>query len=634
MRSRTLWAFTAALYLWVPVLLAHEADHMDHSDRVHQREKGRAQVSRRSPDLLLPPIGLPRPWTSKPALTDPDRFQIAIIADRTGGHRPGVWMDAMKKLNLLRPDFVVSVGDLIEGYTNDRQQAESEWRELLGFIDQLEMKFFFVAGNHDVSNSMLHAMWREKFGPEWYSFNYRGVHFLCLCSEDPIEHRISKEQLEFVRADLAENSTARHTLVFMHNPLWTYAEKEIAAGRGDPTNWKTIERLLANRPHTVFAGHVHHYVSYERNGGRKYYSLATTGGGSRMRGNGYGEFDHVVWVTMEKSGPQIVNLRLDGILPPDVVTEASANRLANLLKKCSLEVAPILLEVDDGFSEGIVQLRLTNEVGERIRVEGQLSGLPLKGVSVSPQHISLEVGPTGVAQQSIRIKFDELIPFSEMAALTFVADMQTFGETPIIAKRIFPVLIDRKHKVSSRHGEVLIDGNLREWGELKYSTPQSPLVLGQSNTWQGNSDASLSFAARCDDSMVHLGIQVNDDRIVQGDAVRLILDGRPLQTRLLDPRVRLGTKRILVSAPTPVSSVETDIDAVKTAGVAVQGGYQLEVSFPSNWLNELQGEWDSFQLALQIEDVDEQGSDPAIVLWRGGPSYQTLNSNYGTFVRE
>src|SRR5262249_39565293 len=48
--------------------------------------------------------------------------------------------------------------------------------------------------------------------------------------------------------------------------------------------------------------------------------LATTGGGSKLRGPEYGEFDHVVWVTMKKDGPVIANLLLDGILPEDLST--------------------------------------------------------------------------------------------------------------------------------------------------------------------------------------------------------------------------------------------------------------------------------------------------------------------------
>ena len=52
----------------------------------------------------------------------------------------------------------------------------------------------------------------------------------------------------------------------------------------------------------------------------------------RLRGNYFGEFDHITWVTMTDAGPSMANLRLDGILPHDIVnneTKALSNALAN-----------------------------------------------------------------------------------------------------------------------------------------------------------------------------------------------------------------------------------------------------------------------------------------------------------------
>lgn len=44
----------------------------------------------------------------------------------------------------------------------------------------------------------------------------------------------------------------------------------------------------------------------------------TRGGGSRLRGVRYGEFDHITWVTMKPDGPVLANLMLDGIYPEDM----------------------------------------------------------------------------------------------------------------------------------------------------------------------------------------------------------------------------------------------------------------------------------------------------------------------------
>src|SRR5207248_8092742 len=131
-----------------------------------------------------------------------------------------------------------------------------------------------------------------------YHFLYRDVLFLVLDSEDPPNNNpghFSKDQLDWLKKTLDDNKGARWTLVFLHKPMWFYP-------RPDPT-WDDVEKLLAGRKHTVFAGHVHTYQKAVRNGGNNYYSLATTGGASLLRGAERGEFDHFVWVTMKKDGP-------------------------------------------------------------------------------------------------------------------------------------------------------------------------------------------------------------------------------------------------------------------------------------------------------------------------------------------
>ena len=387
------FAFTAQVASWS---WAHDPAGDDHS---HSHE-----ITHRSQALRLPGIdGTAKPWTNKPVLNDPKRFHFAVMTDRTGGHRPGIWMQAVRNLNLLRPEFVVSVGDLIEGYTDDRQRAENEWKEFLGFVDKLDMRFFFVAGNHDVTNPMLHEMWRKKFGREWYSFDYRGVHFLCLLSEDP-SATIGQDQLAWIEQDLQEHADARWTFVFLHKPLWAYAERELAAGNLDPTNWKKVETALGQRPHTVFAGHVHHYVQFERNG-TEYYQLATTGGGSKLRGQAYGEFDHVVWVTMEETGPRIANILLDGVLPADAVTEKSIERFREFLDETRFIVRPIVIQEGGVLQTAAIEVEVANEFDDVIHVEAQVLGLPLEGLHLEPTSISLEIPPHDSRQSDLPLSY-------------------------------------------------------------------------------------------------------------------------------------------------------------------------------------------------------------------------------------
>ena len=124
-----------------------------------------------------------KPWTHLNFKNDPEAFQFAVVTDRTGGNRPGVFPKAVKRLNLLQPEFVVSVGDLIQGYTSDLNTLLQQWDEFEGFADKFEMPFFYVGGNHDLTNEKMYELWHQKFGPTYYHFKYRDVLFLCLHKE-------------------------------------------------------------------------------------------------------------------------------------------------------------------------------------------------------------------------------------------------------------------------------------------------------------------------------------------------------------------------------------------------------------------------------------------------------------------
>jgi hypothetical protein len=287
------------------------------------------------------------PRTNKPFQDNPGNFHFVVIADRTGGHRPGVFEQAMDKVNLLQPEFVMSVGDLIEGYTNDEAVLNTEWDELDAMVDKLDMPFFYTVGNHDISNNVMHELWRRRNGRDYYHFIYKDVLFLSLNTEDPpialsprelegqnrllemmakdpegtqkmllerskprlkdgpkpqpSEVAIGEQQLRYVEKVLQDNTDVRWTIVFMHKPAW----------ETDNEQFQQIEKSLADRPYTVIAGHEHYYI-YTSRFGRDYMDLATTGG--IWINQGPGNMDHVTWVTMTDEGPVFANIKLDGLM--------------------------------------------------------------------------------------------------------------------------------------------------------------------------------------------------------------------------------------------------------------------------------------------------------------------------------
>ena len=288
----------------------------------------------------------PKPWTHLNYQNNPDDFQFAIVPDRTGGDYRGAFTNALAKVNMMHPEFVITVGDLVEGMTMPDINAgrsvdgikRAQQVELTNMTAKVEAPFFTVVGNHDISrsrtassraNETSTAMWREFFGENtYYAFMYKNVLFVCLNTMDgrhgPPEKQsgISAAQYAWLRKTLDEHVDARWTMIFMHQPSEWLTDA-----------WFKLEtEALTKRNYTVFAGDWHTYMHAKRHG-RDYYVLSVAGGGSchnaygsedrraALMGREYGEMDHITWVTMTPHGPDVVNLTLDGILPGDFLSQ-------------------------------------------------------------------------------------------------------------------------------------------------------------------------------------------------------------------------------------------------------------------------------------------------------------------------
>ena len=284
-------------------------------------------------------VGDTTPWTSNIFEETEKDFTFAIIADLTGGERKGVYSTAVAQLNRLDPTFVLSVGDLIEGGTEDEEILSKEWDSFKVRTDSLNMPFFYLGGNHDLTNPVMRKFWKDRFGPRYYHFLYDNVLFLMLDSEDYEEKRmleiyharaeaiaiingeipgkyedseyysmmersvgaISSKQLSYFSKVLEENKHVKWTFVLMHKPLWL---------RADENGLSRLESLLGNRKFTVINGHFHSFSHRIRNN-RDYIMLGTTGG-SQKKDDPHA-FDHISLVRMAEE-PVITHVKMDGIL--------------------------------------------------------------------------------------------------------------------------------------------------------------------------------------------------------------------------------------------------------------------------------------------------------------------------------
>jgi 3',5'-cyclic AMP phosphodiesterase CpdA len=293
-------------------------------------------------DIVIDPRA--NPWTRLGLHERRSWFTFALIGDRTGGARPGVFERGLACTDLLAPTFAIQLGDLIEGYTDDEQEIADQWSEIDRMLAALRTPLFLVPGNHDISTPVMADAWEQRFGRRSYHFRVDDVLFLVVDTQDPpfalrpetlaglrafearhrrdpvamrreLESRIdwngtqpanvSEAQLEYVEQVLGDHAGARWTFVCMHMPIW----------QGDHPAWSRLHRALGSRPYTAFAGHVH---NHQRRviGGRDHVRLGPTGGLWVLTGPD-GNFDHVTLVTMTDREPVITSIVLGGFRDTD-----------------------------------------------------------------------------------------------------------------------------------------------------------------------------------------------------------------------------------------------------------------------------------------------------------------------------
>lgn len=594
------------------------------------------------------------PWTSLAIDDRTEDFDFVVVTDRTGGHREGVFRDAMPKVNLLRPAFVMSVGDLIEGYTEDRDELEAQWKEFEGFIDQLGMPFFYLPGNHDLSNDVMAEVWRERFGASYYHFRYKDVLFLALNSEllsmvsnpgTPIGGPDKPaEQLAYAENVLANNKDARWTLVFVHQPFWDYPEIH--------SDWLKIEAALGDRPFTVFAGHLHEYTLHRRND-RDFITLATTGGGSPLRGVLHGEFDHVMQVSMREEGPVLANVLLDGVHAADVrdaVLRDTTRKLEKAVRATSARFAGEL------FTEGQVQFQLHNDGDAPLEYRGRFKSNG--SLSIGDRELSGVVAPNSVLPIALDVSAAAPTYFEELAPgrIDWTLSTTSEGGEAVSVKAHSSVAPERVFECADSEA-LEIDGDLSDWGALALDGSY-PAVIERPKNVSGTKDLSFRFDVRCSAEFAYFAVEVSDDSIVatpervgrEQDSVRLMVDSRadPERSSSSDgffAAIREGTFAKLVSLtagpePNPARDsvfekfVPKQPEGILSASQRTAGGYTTEFAVPVSVLDDFRGgSFDRLRVELSISDFDEGDVGHSTLWWkptRFGPS---AIPGSGTFAR-
>lgn len=448
------------------------------------------------------------PITKRAFNDDTSKLQFAIISDLWGGLRPGIFEDAVDKLELLQPQFVISVGDLIDGKTYNPKEINKQWDEFDAAIKPLSMPFFYVPGNHDIGNAAMEFEWQKRLGSPYYHFVYKNVLFLSINTEDGGRGGIREEQITYFKKVIEENTNVRWTFLFMHRPVWQ--------GKADKQEgYEKIEAFLKGRNYCLFSGHHHTYLSVSKNG-QKHYVLASTGGGSDLRGEKFGEFDHVTWVTLTKGEPKVVNLKLDGIIKENIVNEQTHPITETLIDQNWLIPVPFVAEHQQEKSV-TVEIVLNNPTNYPLNVLGNLDH-PVGNYHCSPERLQFTVAPNSKIIQQVEVSKTDgslidltLLPFVDISLTGEYVYNQVSYSIPATKKLLLSWKLVLPVSEEIKIGGADIYHNIDTSKMINLTNPE---YLGGPWYWSGTADAFLRFKMVRDLKFSSIIALVSDDQWV------------------------------------------------------------------------------------------------------------------------
>lgn len=450
-----------------------------------------------------------------------ETVRFAIIGDRTGGHEDGVYGSVLQEILRMHPEFVMTVGDMIEGYTEDTARIVEEWREYMEIIEPVDVPLYHTPGNHDITFESMKPLYERFIGSPYYSVDYRDLHIVVMDNStgmggNPSE--LDKDQLTWLETDLRSVPEDRTTLLFCHKPFWYNT-----LGRGLTDSLHLF--LVENGVDAVFSGHFHRYFSgmYD---GIKYTCIGSSGGGIDDHPLDFGY--QFAWVTVADGDISIAPIKAGSVLPWDQVKTEEMFLASSYDRKSIALTEPMPVGESGAPVNGEATVVIRN-LHTSLTADDTLRWDIPDGWKVEPASVEYHVGPGDSVRIAVQVSSsNSLYPVPTARAAL-----------PLRPGKSYPVREDlavaRKAVASYCSEPVSIDGRLEEsvWSapvtELYEPTGKKTGVEPTAIYFAWDPEA-LYVAAHCRESMpdsTRAAAQERDGAVYYDDCIGLFLAPDP-----------------------------------------------------------------------------------------------------------
>lgn len=196
----------------------------------------------------------------KPEMNAPMGFQMAI-----------------DKTNALKPDFVITGGDLVyDVMRGNFAKSDGLFKLYAGMAKGFQMPVYNCIGNHDLfaiyeespentsHPDYKYGMWQRYFGDTYYAFDHKGWHFITLNSLEVTDNKRYKgsfhaEQLSWLQKHLQNIDTEKPIVVTTHIPmLCTFSQLNGKEGTRTVSNaYEVFDIFKDHNLKLVLQGHIH-----------------------------------------------------------------------------------------------------------------------------------------------------------------------------------------------------------------------------------------------------------------------------------------------------------------------------------------------------------------------------------------